>query len=65
MALNQGFWQYSLKIYREVYHQTYNPDSAMRNFKLENNYCGIRSLIEQRKFWREDTERLENAWTYR
>ena len=49
---------------RKVYHQTYNPDSAMRNFKLENNYCGIRSLIEQRKFWREDTERLENAWTY-
>lgn len=49
---------------RKVYHQTYNPDSAMRNFNLESNYCGIRSLYEQKKYWKESNERIESAWIY-
>lgn len=26
-----------------VYHQTFNPDSAMRKFNLKSNLCGIKS----------------------
>ena len=33
---------------RRVYHQTENPNSAMRSFKMENQYCGLRSLDVQR-----------------
>ena len=37
---------------KAVYHQTYNPNSAMRKFNLKSNLCGIRSLEVQRKIWK-------------
>lgn len=47
-----------------VYHQTFNPNSAMRNFNLESNYCGIRSLELQKMMWKKKTLGIENAWKY-
>ena len=51
---------------KRVYHQTWNPNSAMRNFNLESNHCGIKSLYLQKKIWEnnKNIERLEIAWEY-
>lgn len=49
---------------KAVYHQTFNPQSAMRNFNLESNYCGIKSLELQKKVWKKRTKRIEQAWEY-
>lgn len=49
---------------KAVYHQTYNPNSAMRKFNLESNLCGIRSLNIQKKFWTKVTPDIEQAWKY-
>lgn len=49
---------------RLVYHQTFNPDSAMRSFNINSNYCGIRSLELQKEIWKKSTKRLEKAWEY-
>lgn len=49
---------------RRVYHQFYNAESAMRNFNLESNYCGIRSLEKQKKIWRKNTPEINKAWNY-
>jgi len=49
---------------RKVYHQVSNPNSAMRKFNLESNYCGIRSLEYQKKQWKKCTQGIEDAWTY-
>lgn len=49
---------------KAVYHQTFNPNSAMRNFNLESNYCGIRSLELQKKLWKKRTRNIEQAWEY-
>lgn len=47
-----------------VYHQTPNPDSAMRKFNLESNHCGIRSLDIQKQHWKKKNRRIKNAWAY-
>lgn len=47
-----------------VYHQTYNPDSAMRKFNLKSNLCGIKSLDIQKSIWKKDTPAIEKAWEY-
>lgn len=49
---------------RAVYHQVYNPNSAMRSFSLESNLCGIHSMELQRKAWVRSTPALERAWQY-
>ncbi|WP_215509232.1 glycosyltransferase family 2 protein [Limosilactobacillus fermentum] len=49
---------------KEVYHQTFNPNSAMRNFNLENNYCGIASMWLQRSKWKKSNRRIEEEWNY-
>lgn len=49
---------------KSVYHQTYNPNSAMRKFNLESNLCGIKSLEIQRKIWEKHTPAIEKAWEY-
>ena len=49
---------------KSVYHQTFNPDSAMRKFNLQSNFCGIRSLELQKKLWVKKNQGIENAWTY-
>jgi glycosyltransferase involved in cell wall biosynthesis len=48
----------------EVYHQTFNPDSAMRCFSLKSNYCGIASLWLQRAEWDKVTPAIEREWRY-
>lgn len=47
-----------------VYHQTPNPNSAMRKFDLESNLCGIRSLDIQKSHWVKKSTRIEKAWEY-
>lgn len=48
-----------------VYHQTYNPNSVMRNFSLKNNLCGIESMYKQKKVLSPImNERLEKAWDF-
>ena len=47
-----------------VYHQIANPDSAMRSFNLESNFCGIYSLELQKEKWKKVNRRIENAWKY-
>lgn len=49
---------------KAVYHQTYNPNSAMRKFNLESNLCGIKSLDVQKGIWRKSTPSIEKAWEY-
>lgn len=49
---------------RAVYHQTFNPNSAMRLFNLESHYCGIRSLEMQKCLWKKRTKKIEQAWEY-
>ena len=49
---------------RSVYHQTFNPRSAMRRFDLQSNYCGIASLWLQRSKWKRQNERIEKEWHY-
>lgn len=47
-----------------LYHQTFNPDSAMRDFNLNSNLCGLRSLNLQKTKWKISDFELENAWNY-
>ena len=47
-----------------VYHQIFNPDSAMRDFNLNSNLCGLRSLNLQKTKWKISDPKLENAWNY-
>lgn len=49
---------------KAVYHQTYNPNSAMRKFNLESNLCGIKSLDIQKAICRKNTTSIEKAWKY-
>ena len=49
---------------KKVYHQEYNPDSAMRSFNLKSNYCGIRSLYRQKELWLKRNKKIEDAWNY-
>lgn len=67
MLFNINCLQYVDKISlggKKVYHQVYNPDSAMRNFNLESNYCGLRSLDRQKELWKKKNKDVENAWEY-
>lgn len=47
-----------------VYHQTFNPDSAMRKFNLKSNLCGIKSLELQKEAWIKKNIDIEKAWEY-
>lgn len=49
---------------KSVYHQTFNPDSAMRKFSLESNLCGIKSLDLQKTLWVKKNDRIENEWLF-
>lgn len=49
---------------RNVYHQTYNPDSAMRSFNLRSSYCGLSSMYLQRAIWKKKSKAIEAAWKY-
>ena len=49
---------------KAVYHQTFNPDSAMRRFNLRSNYCGVASLWLQRSRWEKTTPGIERQWRY-
>ena len=49
---------------KSVYHQTNNPNSAMRKFNLESNLCGIRSLELQKQLWNKSTRAIEMEWLY-
>ena len=47
---------------KAVYHQTFNPDSAMRSFNLKSNYCGLKSMDIQRQLITD--ERVIKEWKY-
>lgn len=47
-----------------VYHQVYNYSSAMREFKLDSNLCGLRSLDLQRKCWKRENKVVLNSWKF-
>lgn len=67
MLFNIKCFQYTDKIAignRKVYHQTWNPNSAMRNFNLNSNLCGIKSLYLQKSIWKVNTPDIELAWKY-
>ena len=49
---------------KAVYHQEFNPDSAMRSFNLKSNICGLRSMDLQRQILKNPSKRLLNAWAY-
>lgn len=49
---------------KAIYHQTFNPESAMRNFNLKSNYCGISSMWLQRSKWKKVNKMIENEWIY-
>ena len=49
---------------KPVYHQTFNPESAMRKFNLDNYWCGMRSLELQKKKWIKTNKSIEKQWEY-
>jgi glycosyltransferase involved in cell wall biosynthesis len=49
---------------RRVYHVRENPASATRYFKLENQYCGLRSMEFQKANWIKETIGIKTAWEY-
>lgn len=67
MLFNMVCLQHTKKVTlgeKRVYHYVYNPESAMRKFRIENEYCGIKSLILQKQVWHEKNRVLERAWEY-
>lgn len=67
MLFNVEILQYVSKVAigeKLVYHQTFNPDSAMRKFNLESNLCGIKSLELQKEAWIKVNQDIEIAWEY-
>lgn len=67
MLFNIDCLQYTDKVAigeKSVYHQTSNPNSAMRKFSLESNFCGIRSLEIQKDHWRKKSSSILRAWKY-
>ena len=67
MLFNIELLQYIDKVVvgeKAVYHQTFNPESAMRKFNLQSQLCGIKSLEMQRKIWRKKNQTIEDAWEY-
>ena len=47
-----------------VYHQMYNPDSAMRSFNLDSNLCGIRSMDIQKDIIKNCSRNVLDAWRF-
>ena len=47
-----------------LYHQIFNPNSAMRNFNLKSNLCGIKSLEIQKNILNLKNKNILNAWNY-
>jgi len=67
MLFNIDCLQYTEKVVigeKCVYHQTPNPNSAMRKFNLKSNYCGIKSLEIQKEHWKKRNKKIEDAWNY-
>ena len=67
MLFNMHYLQYVDKVLivdYDLYHQVSNPNSAMRRFSLESNYCGIQSLNLQKPLFKTWNHRLEKAWNY-
>lgn len=67
MTFNINYFQISEKIAvgnKKVYHQTYNPASAVRKFNINSWYCGMRAMEYQKKLWREENDKVLNAWNY-
>lgn len=67
MLFNIEYLQYAANVAvgeRKVYHQIYNPNSAMRRFNLESSFCGLRSLDRQKSVWKIQTPGIEKAWRY-
>lgn len=49
---------------KRVYHQVYNPGSATRDFNIESNLCGIKSMEYQKESWIKSNKKIESAWEY-
>ena len=49
---------------KKVYHQIYNPNSAMRDFSVSKNLCGVFSLNKQKRIWKTHTKAMEYEWLY-
>ena len=47
---------------RAVYHQITNPNSAVRLFNLESNYCGIKSMEIQKGICKNFSVNVKKAW---
>lgn len=48
----------------DVYHQVQNPNSAMRNFNLNSNHCGIKSMYLQKEALLSRSKGVLKAWNY-
>ena len=47
-----------------VYHQVFNPKSAMRKFNMKSNICGLKSLDIQKEILNTNNKVILNAWKY-
>ena len=66
MLFNIDCLQYISKVAvgeKAVYHQTTNPNSAMRSFSLESNFCGIKSMEIQKEICNKFSHRVRKAWS--
>lgn len=49
---------------KKVYHQTYNPQSAVRKFNIDSWYCGMRAMKYQLDFLDRNNKQIMCAWNY-
>lgn len=67
MLFNIQCLQYTDKVIagnKRVYHQFFNQNSAMRDFNLKSNLCGLESLELQKKCWKNASKNVKRAWEF-
>lgn len=67
MTFNIECFQHSKEIavgMKKVYHQTYNPNSAVRKFNIDSWYCGMKAMEYQKSLWKTRNKRVLDAWNY-
>ena len=67
MTFNIEIFQRARKIVAtrcQLYHQVYNPESAVRKFNLKSWECGRKAMRYQKETWIIHNSKIENAWRY-
>lgn len=67
MTFNIEYFQKCQKIVKcnkKLYHQTPNPESAVRKFNINSWYCGMKAMKYQLKYLDPSDDLIQNAWGF-